>query len=210
MHVVFWVPARFKIRPFQKVNPLTFINIIRVIKGTVWSSGKYSAAATMSGYNQLIHDGDGTGRTKPGHAQSSRHQFQGEIRGVGTPSSPHLPHEASWHQQSAESSGLQPLPQTLPSQAVPYKVPTVDEVVSHTSNAGRVPSSQLPTPEGDLSTYAIPKELIRVRTGGSILETDSVIGQFGRSYHGYKEGKYLLPNDFVRIPPPTICCYVPF
>lgn len=43
------------------------------------------------------------------------------------------------------------------------------------------------------------EELVRVPSGASIVEPESVLGESGRSYHGYKEGKYLLPNDAVRI-----------
>ncbi|KAK8016794.1 S-adenosyl-L-methionine-dependent methyltransferase, partial [Apiospora rasikravindrae] len=41
----------------------------------------------------------------------------------------------------------------------------------------------------------VDEELVRVPTGASIVEPESVIGESGRSYHGYKEGRYLLPND---------------
>jgi hypothetical protein len=48
------------------------------------------------------------------------------------------------------------------------------------------------------SKYDIPEELIRVPTGHSVLDTDHVVEDFGRTYHGYKAGKYLIPNDAVR------------
>lgn len=35
----------------------------------------------------------------------------------------------------------------------------------------------------------------REPTGSSVVEPDSVTAENGRSYHGYHEGKYLLPND---------------
>ncbi|KAH8681848.1 S-adenosyl-L-methionine-dependent methyltransferase [Xylariales sp. PMI_506] len=35
----------------------------------------------------------------------------------------------------------------------------------------------------------------RVPSGGSVVEPNSVLGESGRLYHGYKEGKYFLPND---------------
>ncbi|ORY71308.1 S-adenosyl-L-methionine-dependent methyltransferase [Pseudomassariella vexata] len=35
----------------------------------------------------------------------------------------------------------------------------------------------------------------RVPSGESIIEPDSVTGHDGRTYHGYKQGKYFLPND---------------
>ncbi|KAH6661193.1 S-adenosyl-L-methionine-dependent methyltransferase [Truncatella angustata] len=40
-------------------------------------------------------------------------------------------------------------------------------------------------------------ELDRERSGASILEEGSIVGESGRTYHGYKEGltSYLLPND---------------
>jgi hypothetical protein len=85
-----------------------------------------------------------------------------------------------------------------------------NECVSHTTNAGGVASSQFSTLEGNTPIYNIPKELTRMRTGDSILETDSVIGHFGRTYHGYKEGKYLFPNDFVRISALSVRYYISY
>ncbi|KAK6070512.1 methyltransferase domain-containing protein [Seiridium cupressi] len=41
----------------------------------------------------------------------------------------------------------------------------------------------------------INKSLRRRPGGTSIVEPDSVLGDSGRLYHGYKEGKYMLPND---------------
>lgn len=41
----------------------------------------------------------------------------------------------------------------------------------------------------------IPGEIFRVPTGTSIVEPHSVPGDNGRLYNGYREGKYLLPND---------------
>lgn len=43
----------------------------------------------------------------------------------------------------------------------------------------------------------IDEELMRTPTGASVVEPESVVGESGRSYHGYKEGRYLLPNDAV-------------
>lgn len=56
-------------------------------------------------------------------------------------------------------------------------------------------------PEPQLNPFVphfIDEEVIREPTGTSIVEPDSVLGESGRTYHGYKEGKYLLPNDEVR------------
>lgn len=55
-------------------------------------------------------------------------------------------------------------------------------------------------PESSSSTgYSIPPELIRVPTGGSVIDEQSVVGDFGRTYQAYKEGRYFLPNDAVSI-----------
>ncbi|ETS85393.1 hypothetical protein PFICI_03418 [Pestalotiopsis fici W106-1] len=43
--------------------------------------------------------------------------------------------------------------------------------------------------------FPIPEELLRVPDGSSIAEADAVLAENGRTYHGYKEGKYFLPND---------------
>lgn len=40
----------------------------------------------------------------------------------------------------------------------------------------------------------------RVPTGESVIDTAAVFDDSGRSYHGYKQGKYFLPNDGVLIP----------
>ncbi|ORY65491.1 S-adenosyl-L-methionine-dependent methyltransferase [Pseudomassariella vexata] len=40
-----------------------------------------------------------------------------------------------------------------------------------------------------------PEELNRPASGQSVLDQDSVVGDFGRTYHAYNEGKYLLPNN---------------
>ncbi|KAH8660555.1 hypothetical protein BX600DRAFT_438768 [Xylariales sp. PMI_506] len=50
----------------------------------------------------------------------------------------------------------------------------------------------------DLATIAndmINESLGRTPAGTSVVEPDSIIGESGRLYHGYKEGSYYLPND---------------
>jgi hypothetical protein len=37
-------------------------------------------------------------------------------------------------------------------------------------------------------------------SGQSVYDADSVMGESGRTYHGYKQGKYYLPNDSVSPP----------
>jgi hypothetical protein len=51
-----------------------------------------------------------------------------------------------------------------------------------------------------IPSYEFPPELDRIPSGCSVLDVESITGDFGRTYHGYKEGKYLFPNDGVRTP----------
>lgn len=46
--------------------------------------------------------------------------------------------------------------------------------------------------------HYVPEELNTISTGESVLDTQSVLAENGRTYHGFKEGKYFLPNDAVR------------
>lgn len=39
-------------------------------------------------------------------------------------------------------------------------------------------------------------------SGQSVYDADSVVGESGNLYHGYKQGRYLLPNDAVKTPLP--------
>ncbi|KAH8662452.1 S-adenosyl-L-methionine-dependent methyltransferase [Xylariales sp. PMI_506] len=41
----------------------------------------------------------------------------------------------------------------------------------------------------------INQSLDRTPSGGSVVDPESVIGESHRLYHGYKEGKYFMPND---------------
>ncbi|KAK8029887.1 hypothetical protein PG993_011178 [Apiospora rasikravindrae] len=45
------------------------------------------------------------------------------------------------------------------------------------------------------TSILMPAEVPREPTGSTIIEPDSVFDDSGRSFHGYKEGKYFLPND---------------
>ncbi|KAH8660060.1 S-adenosyl-L-methionine-dependent methyltransferase [Xylariales sp. PMI_506] len=53
---------------------------------------------------------------------------------------------------------------------------------------------------GDTSFASVANDLIneildRIPTDGSVVDPDSVVGESLRLYHGYKDGKYLMPND---------------
>jgi hypothetical protein len=54
--------------------------------------------------------------------------------------------------------------------------------------------SQMTDPQFEQS-FPIPEEFLRMPTGSSVVEPDSVMASNGRLYHGYKEGQYFLPND---------------
>jgi hypothetical protein len=48
----------------------------------------------------------------------------------------------------------------------------------------------------------VPDEVARhVPTGTSVIAEDAVMEESGRTYHGYEQGKYFLPNDPVKLIP---------
>ncbi|ORY68863.1 S-adenosyl-L-methionine-dependent methyltransferase [Pseudomassariella vexata] len=66
-----------------------------------------------------------------------------------------------------------------------------------TSNSGQSKYTHTGGGRGvQFENFYIPTELIhRVPSDASVVEPDSVLGDSGRLYHGYKDGKYFLPND---------------
>lgn len=54
-------------------------------------------------------------------------------------------------------------------------------------------------PSRQLKLVPTDSGLYREKSNTSVTEPDSVLGESGRWYHGYKEGKYFLPNDPVGI-----------
>jgi hypothetical protein len=70
-------------------------------------------------------------------------------------------------------------------------------MASSSSGSGII-SSQ---PTSILMLADVPRE----PTGSTIVEPDSVFDDSGRSFHGYKEGKYFLPNDAVSQPSHKTC-----
>ncbi|KAK6858425.1 S-adenosyl-L-methionine-dependent methyltransferase [Apiospora arundinis] len=61
--------------------------------------------------------------------------------------------------------------------------------VSSSTSGGSISVHSQPT------SILMPAEVPREPTGSTIVEPDSVFDDSGRSFHGYKEGKYFLPND---------------
>lgn len=56
---------------------------------------------------------------------------------------------------------------------------------------------------GDPSYSGVANDLVNASLNGtpggsSVVDPDSVLGDSGRLYHGYKDGKYFFPNDAVR------------
>jgi hypothetical protein len=64
------------------------------------------------------------------------------------------------------------------------------------SDPGHAPTPPLSFVEQ--ANAMINEALGRTPVGTSVVEPDSILGESGRLYHGYKEGKYYLPNDAVR------------
>ncbi|KAH8648496.1 S-adenosyl-L-methionine-dependent methyltransferase [Xylariales sp. PMI_506] len=58
----------------------------------------------------------------------------------------------------------------------------------------RLPPAKVPS-FAEAANAMINDQLGRVSEGNSVVEPDSVLGESGRLYHGYKDGTYFLPND---------------
>ncbi|KAK9414491.1 putative S-adenosyl-L-methionine-dependent methyltransferase [Seiridium unicorne] len=96
--------------------------------------------------------------------------------------------------QLLESYKVAPAPSHLFTERVPVALksepePAVDEFWFQEAPGQR-----------DLSFSTVANEMInkslgRQPGGTSVVEPDSILGESGRLYHGYKDGKYLLPND---------------
>lgn len=88
------------------------------------------------------------------------------------------------------------------------------------SPPARLVTENVPLPDPDYQDWgfqeAIPEpsfaeqanaminaSLKRTPEGSSVVDTDSVL-ESGRLYHGYKDGKYFLPNDAVSSPDPGL------
>jgi hypothetical protein len=71
------------------------------------------------------------------------------------------------------------------------KVQDRDYLVQPVKGTASEPSS------AEQANQLINQALGRKSAGSSVVEPDSVLGESGRLYHGYKEGRYFLPNDAV-------------
>lgn len=50
-----------------------------------------------------------------------------------------------------------------------------------------------------LADELVNVSLGRTSVGSSVIDPTSVLGESGRLYHGYKDGKYFSPNDAVYV-----------
>ncbi|KAK8044233.1 hypothetical protein PG993_004257 [Apiospora rasikravindrae] len=81
----------------------------------------------------------------------------------------------------------------MPDELLPEDVPVVDPRYLDPSMVSATSLSETTT--GIPPEEWIPSEIYRKSSGASVFEPLSVAGESGRLYHGYKEGKYFLPND---------------
>ncbi|KAI1874223.1 uncharacterized protein JN550_002802 [Neoarthrinium moseri] len=112
---------------------------------------------------------------------------------VGMPLTDSLGGISTWPSQlqSSAQTMVQP-PSHLYSETMPLVDPTYED--PEYTMVFPVPTNS------DHSFAAQANELInaslgRTPDGNSVVDPDSVLGDSGRLYHGYKSGKYFLPND---------------
>lgn len=89
--------------------------------------------------------------------------------------------------------------QPPPSKIFSESMPTVKPLIAK-SASDKYSSQPTPYQDPDFAKRAndlINQALGRTAGGTSVIEPDSILGESGRLYHGYKDGKYLLPNDAV-------------
>ncbi|KAH8648659.1 S-adenosyl-L-methionine-dependent methyltransferase [Xylariales sp. PMI_506] len=96
--------------------------------------------------------------------------------------------------QLAESYGNLLPPLHLYSDDIP-SITTVQLGITNPSAT----SGYAPGPDGssftEFANDLVNDMMGRIPSGGSVVEPNSVLGESGRLYHGYKDGKYFLPND---------------
>jgi hypothetical protein len=95
-------------------------------------------------------------------------------------------------------SPTQEFPSQLIQQSGPQAYPKSDNNVTITGQSFIVPMDVAPVNAVDLNALRTPTN--RTPTGSTITEPDSVYDPLGdMTFHGYREGKYFLPNDGVRV-----------
>ncbi|KAK7947887.1 uncharacterized protein PG986_008773 [Apiospora aurea] len=81
----------------------------------------------------------------------------------------------------------------MPQEFLPEDFPAIDPLYTRPDvvSAAAVPPSQSGIPP----EAWVPAEVYRESSGGSVVEPNSITEENGRTYHGYKDGKYWIPND---------------
>lgn len=92
------------------------------------------------------------------------------------------------------ASGIPPTPSEQQTQWVAQVSGIENEGAGLPFTSSQPPISSM-TFEEFIERYPLPGEFTRKPTGESLIEPDSVFDESGRSYHGYRQGKYFLPND---------------
>ncbi|KAI1868323.1 hypothetical protein JX265_007146 [Neoarthrinium moseri] len=97
--------------------------------------------------------------------------------------------------QLLESYRQMPPPARIYSESPPIASRILADSVG-TGNPQSYPIPLLQQPSfAEAANEMINQALGRTPGGTSVVEPDSVLGESGRLYHGYKDGSYLLPND---------------
>jgi hypothetical protein len=109
--------------------------------------------------------------------------------------------DAKWYPQIPLPSELinsyQTRPQLLYPEAATAASPSSLDHQSSSYTEGYSPHFTRDTNFAAVANDLINQSLGRTPGGTSVVEPDSVLGESGRLYHGYKEGKYFIPNDAV-------------
>ncbi|KAF3019015.1 hypothetical protein E8E14_013185 [Neopestalotiopsis sp. 37M] len=107
--------------------------------------------------------------------------------------------DAKWYPQIPLPSELinsyQTRTQLLYPEAATAASPSSLDHQSSSYTEGYSPHSARDTNFAAAANDLINQSLGRTPGGTSVVEPDSVLGESGRLYHGYKEGKYFIPND---------------
>lgn len=111
--------------------------------------------------------------------------------------------DAKWYPQIPLPSELinsyQTRPQLLHPEAATAASPSSLDHQSSSYTEGYSPHFARDANFAAAANDLINQSLGRTPGGTSVVEPDSVLGESGRLYHGYKEGKYFIPNDAVSL-----------
>lgn len=126
--------------------------------------------------------------------------------GPGSPGSPGSPRNEDLDSAMPDAPSHDPFPSHLmhsnqSMQSAPFHLATETLPSDAGSSGSEGALSQHATPQPNFARRAnelINASLGRTPDGMSVIDPDSVLDESGRLYHGYKDGKYFLPNDAVR------------